>query len=103
MIGETELTVGNIRNSHIYLRHFIHKFPSDAIGGSNATQAASRKVRVDWGGASAIDTDLDGDKKFFRSRSWIRMFFERFSAKAGDRVQVIETSPYRYRLELIST
>lgn len=102
MIGEAELTDGNIKNSHIYLRHFIHKFPSDAIGGSNATQAAPRKVRVDWGGASAIDTDLDGDKKFFRSRGWIRMFFERFGAKAGDRVQVIETSPYRYRLELIS-
>jgi len=29
------------------------------------------------------------------------MFFERHGAKAGDRVQVIETGPYRYRLELI--
>lgn len=102
-IGETELTDGNIKNFHIYLRHFIHKFPSDAIGGSNSTQAASRKVGVDWGGGSPIETDLDGDKKFFRSRGWIRMFFERFGAKAGDRVQVIETSPYRYRLELIRT
>jgi hypothetical protein len=103
LIGEAELTDGNIKNSHIYLRHFIHKFPGDAIGGSNATQAASRKVRVDWGGAFLIETDLDGDKKFFRSRSWIRMFFERFDAKAGDRVQIIETSPYHYRLELIPT
>lgn len=61
------------------------------------------RVRVDWGGAFLIETDLDGDKKFFRSRSWIRMFFERFDAKAGDRVQIIETSPYHYRLELIPT
>lgn len=100
LIGEVELTDGNINNSHIYLRSFIHKFPGDAIGGSNASQTASRKVRVDWGGATSIETDLDGEKKFFRSRGWIRMFFERHRAKAGDRVQVIETAPYRYRLEL---
>lgn len=101
LLGEVELTDGNIKNSHIYLRSFIHKFPGDAIGGSNAAQAATRKVQVDWGGASSIETDLDGDKKFFRARGWIRMFFERHGAKAGDRVQVIETGPYRYRLELI--
>lgn len=101
LIGEVELTDGNIKNSHIYLRSFIHKFPGDAIGGNNATQAASRKVRVDWGGTTSIETDLDGDKKFFRARAWIRMFFERHGAKAGDRVQVIETAPYCYRLELI--
>jgi hypothetical protein len=100
LIGETELTEGNIKHSHIYLRSFIHKFPGDTIGGSNIMKMAAKKVSVDWGGSSLIETDLDGEKKFFRSRSWIRMFFERYGAEPGDRVQVIEVRPYHYRLQI---
>ena len=100
LIGETELTEANIKHSHIYLRSFIHKFPGDTIGGSNIMKIAAKKVSVDWGGSSLIETDLDGEKKFFRSRSWIRMFFEKCGAQSGDRVQVIEVSPYHYRLQI---
>jgi hypothetical protein len=99
-IRRTELTEGNIKNNHFYLSSFIDKFPADAIGGSNAAQKAPREVVVDWGGETPVMTDIDGKKKFFRARSWIRSFFERTAACAGDVVCVEQTGPYAYRVSL---
>ena len=99
-IGTTEITQGNIDNNHIYLRSFFEEFPAYAIGGSNRASAAQREIAVDWGGAVVVMTDLDGQKKFFRKRSWIREFFERHSVRAGDMVTVEEVAPYRYRVAL---
>ncbi|RMF10406.1 MAG: hypothetical protein D6763_05795 [Alphaproteobacteria bacterium] len=98
LIGTTEITQGNIDNSHIYLRGFFEKFPADAIGGSNRASAASRKIAVDWGGGTVVMTDLDGTKRFFRKRGWIREFFERHGVRAGDKVTVEEIAPYTYRV-----
>ncbi len=99
-IGTTEITQGNIDNNHIYLSSFFEKFPADAIGGSNRALAAQREIAVDWGGAAVIMTDLDGQKKFFRKRGWIREFFERHGVRAGDMVTVEEVAPYSYRVAL---
>ena len=99
-LGTTEITQGNIDNSHIYLRSFFEKFPADAIGGSNRASAARREIAVDWGGGAVVMTDLDGTKRFFRKRSWIREFFERHGARAGDVVTVEEVAPYSYRVAL---
>jgi DNA polymerase-3 subunit epsilon len=99
-IGTTEITQGNIDNNHIYLRSFFERFPADAIGGSNRASAAQREIAVDWGGATVVMTDLDGQKKFFRKRAWIREFFERHGARAGDVVAVEEVAPYSYRVAL---
>jgi DNA polymerase III epsilon subunit-like protein len=99
-IGTTEITQGNINHSHIYLRGFFEKFPADAIGGSNRASAAQREIVVDWGGATIVMTDLDGEKKFFRKRGWIREFFERHGVRAGDMVTVEEVAPYSYRVAL---
>lgn len=99
-LGTTEITQGNIDNSHIYLRSFFEKFPADAIGGSNRASAARREIAVDWGGGAVVMTDLDGTKRFFRKRSWIREFFERHSVRAGDVVIVEEVAPYSYRVSL---
>jgi hypothetical protein len=98
-IGTTTITQGNIDNNHIYLRSFIEKFPADAIGGSSQSLAA-REVIVDWGGDAVVQTDLDGTKKFFRKRSWVRTFFERNGAVAGDEVSIEETGSYSYRVFL---
>ena len=97
-IGTTEITQGNIDNDHIYLRSFFGKFPTDAIGGSNRASAAPREIAVDCGNGTAIMTDLDGSKRFFRKRGWIRAFFERHGARAGDMVTVEEIGPYSYRV-----
>ncbi|MBY2964300.1 hypothetical protein ELI41_21825 [Rhizobium leguminosarum] len=97
-IGESVVTQGNIDHNHIYLRDFFHRFPSDAIGGSNKTQKATRNIRVVWDGGPATTTDLDGSKKFFRARSWIRTFFAHHAVVPGDKVVVEEGEPYEYRV-----
>lgn len=99
-IGTTEITQGNIDHNHIYLRSFFEKFPADAIGGSNRASAAQREVAVDWGSNTVVMTDLDGAKKFFRKRGWIREFFERYGVRAGDMVTIEEIAPYNYRVAL---
>ena len=100
VIGTTEITQGNIDNDHIYLRGFFDKFPADAIGGSNRASAAQREIAVDWGGGTVVITDLDGTKRFFRKRGWIREFFARHGARAEDSVMVEEIAPYSYRVVL---
>lgn len=99
-IGMVEITQGNIDHSHIYLRSFFEKFPTDAIGGSNRASAAPREIAVDWGGDAVVMTDLDGAKRFFRKRSWIREFFERNDAKPGESVLVEQIGPYSYRVSM---
>lgn len=100
IIGKTTLTSGNIKNNHIYLQEFFNAFPQDVIGGSNTAAAASRTISVDWGGDKAVVTDLDGTKKLFRKRGWVRKFVERTSAVAGNTVVVEMHGPYQYRVTL---
>ena len=100
LIGEVEITEGNIANNHIYLRSFFDRFPADAIGGSNKAMRAKRDLTIEWGGAEPVQTDLDGQKRFFRARGWIGAFYQLHRAKAGDRVVVEEIAPYRYRVSL---
>lgn len=100
VIGEVEITHGNIANNHIYLRSFFDRFPADAIGGSNKATRAKRDLAIDWGGAEPVQTDLDGQKKFFRARGWIGAFYQLHSAQAGDCVVVEEIAAYHYRVSL---
>jgi DNA polymerase-3 subunit epsilon len=100
LLGQTTLTAGNINNNHIYLRDFFHVFPKEVVGGSNASSAAQQTICVDWGGNSVAVTDLDGTKKFFRKRGWVREFFERTGAIAGDVVLVQVVAPYSYKVSL---
>lgn len=99
VVGEVEITQGNIDHNHIYLRSFFDRFPADAVGGSNKAARALREISVDWG-QDIIWTDLDGSKKFFRARGWIGSFFQINKAEAGDMVVVEETEPYQYRVRL---
>jgi len=98
IIGKTTLTVGNIKNNHIYLREFFNAFPKEVIGGSNASTAARQTITVEWAGGCTAVTDLDGDKKFFRKRGWIREFFARTRAAAGDTVLVEQLGMYNYKV-----
>lgn len=100
LVGEVEITEGNIANNHIYLRSFFDRFPAEAVGGSNKSMAARRNLTIEWGGAEPVLTDLDGQKKFFRARGWIGAFYQLHQARAGDRVLVEEVAPYRYRVSL---
>lgn len=42
-LGETQLTEGNLKNNHFYLRPFLHRFPADLIGGSNKREPTFSK------------------------------------------------------------
>jgi len=44
LIGQIEITQGNIDNNHIYLRSFFDRFPEDAVGGSNRHEKAARNA-----------------------------------------------------------
>jgi hypothetical protein len=53
---------------------------------------------VEWGEGCTAVTDLDGDKKFFRKRGWVREFFARTRAAAGDTVLVEQLGLYNYKV-----
>lgn len=101
LIGEVPITQGNIDHNHIYLRSIFDTFPTDAKGGSNKASAAKKEIIIEWGGPEPVLTDLDGEKKFFRARSWIGAFYKLNRAKAGDKVRIEKTAPYRYRVSLV--
>lgn len=101
LIGMIPITQGNIDHNHIYLRSIFDRFPADAKGGSNKASVAKKAIIVDWGGPQPLQTDLDGDKKFFRARGWIGDFYRLNRAKAGDKVRIEETGPYRYRVSVV--
>jgi hypothetical protein len=76
--------------------------PEGAPSNSNTIRdGTARTAIVDWGGPSPVQTDIDGEKKFFRKRSWVRRFFADNDAEPGDRVRVEETAPYHYRVRLL--
>jgi hypothetical protein len=101
VIGRSRLTDGNINNNHFYLKAFVDRFPADALGGGNRHDAGV-PVHVDWGGGAPVSTDIAGDKKIFRSRGWVKAFFERSGAKQGDHVVITRTGPRSYRVRVES-
>jgi hypothetical protein len=100
IFGRTAITEGNLKNNHIYLRSFFDRFPSDAVGGANKSSVATTLLKVRWNGAQWQETDLDGQKLFFRSRSLVRKFFEDTGAVAGDVVEIERVDAYHYILQL---
>ncbi len=99
-LGRSTLSGGNIRNNHIKLAPVMHTFPGDVIGGSNKSEAAPRRLEIDWGGPETIMTDIDGAKSIFRSRGWVRRFFVASGAREGSIVVFTETAPYRISIRL---
>ena len=100
LIAQTQLTAGNIKNNHFYLRDHVYRFPSDLLGGSNRNAKAAKEAVIDWGGSSPAMSDIDSEKQLFRGRGWVRQFFEATDARPGDWVMVEETGPYRYKVSL---
>jgi hypothetical protein len=98
-----EISDGNIRNGHIYLRHVLNFFPADAIGGSNAGSASLKTIDVTFEPGSTIKSDIAGDKRFLRERGAVREFFEKSRAKSGDRVLISKIGPRKFRFELVRT
>lgn len=93
-----ELTQGNINNDHLYLSSVIEFFPESAIGGSNTEAQAGTLLEVHSGIEQPVLTDIAGDKKIFRKRSWVKEFFKVHELKAGDCVIIEQTDTNRYHV-----
>src|SRR6266851_1397254 len=92
------LTPGSVRNSHLPLTGILEFFPTDAVGGRSAQQAARRRVFLSFGLSDTVETDIVEGKQVFRRRGWVREFLRAHRLKAGDRVVIEEVAPYRYHL-----
>jgi hypothetical protein len=91
------VTQGNLDNNHLYLTEVIDIFPHDVFGGPDASQAAPRTVRVQWGN-EVVETDIDRTKNIFRKRGWVARFFDENRVQANDRVLMEQIEPYLYRV-----
>lgn len=87
-----ELTEGNVRNYHIYLRG-MEWLPRSTIGGSNAAETADEQLSVTFSPGRTVKTDVAGDKMIFRERGAVKDFFEKIGAVGGTRVVVELTGP----------
>ena len=81
-----EVTGGNVRNAHIYLREAIGFFPSDSIGGRNSEEAAEA-ITIRFLGEQ-VETDIDGSKWILRDRGATRRFFEKERVEEGDLILI---------------
>lgn len=99
LLGEIEITAGNLKNNHFYLRSFLDRFPKELIGGRDRPNAVLARLETD-DARFATTTDICPTHRFFRDRCWTRSFFERSGAASGDSVAVHEIGPYRYQISL---
>ncbi len=86
------LTPGSVRNSHLPLTGILEFFPTDAVGGRSAQQAARRRVFLSFGLSDTVETDIVEGKQVFRRRGWVREFLRAHRLKAGDRVVIEEVA-----------
>ena len=98
LLGEVEVTEGNLKNNHFYLRSFLHRLPDDLVGGRDLATPVMAAVEAD--GMRPTSTDICPRHRFFRDRSWTRQFFANSDAEPGDTVRVHQLAPYRYKVSL---
>ncbi|MBP1142843.1 MULTISPECIES: hypothetical protein [Pseudomonas] len=92
-----ELTQGNLNNNHLYLSNVIDFFPAESIGGPNEIELGAL-LEIHCGIAEPVFTDIAGDKKIFRKRSWVGEFFKCHALSAGSRIVIERTGDNRYHL-----
>lgn len=110
-VYESTLTPGNFtlqgKRPHIYITPFYRELPPDVFGGTTVNDPAPRSVRLEFGTlhtATFVPTDQKGrPRTFFEDRKFVREFFARTGAKAGDVVLFEEVTPYHFRLSLRTT
>ena len=94
------LTQGNLKNNHVYLGKALGLFPPEVIGGSNITESGTKVLFKYKKGTTEIcfTSDIAGDKKIIRARSWVKDFIECTGKKIGDQVIITKVSPTEYHL-----
>jgi hypothetical protein len=97
-VGVVTLTQGNLKNGHLYLTEIMALFPPSSVGGSSDAEQALQLLEVHSGIGAPVQTDIAGDKKIFRKRSWVGEFFRTHQLKAGDKVVIERTGESRYHV-----
>ncbi len=100
------VTAGNLRNSHIYITGHNDFFPDDCFGDpSLSTGRPGRLITIKVVGLrKSIETDIARDAKTgkprreFRSRTWVREFFEHHKIQPGDVLALERSGERAYRL-----
>ena len=100
LLGEIEVTQGNINNHHIYVSKLKEKFPENLRGGEKANPPVLATLEAQ--GMQPVRTDITDEKghQHFRARAWPERFFKHTDAKPGDFVRVYKLARYRYKLSL---
>lgn len=99
-----EVTAGNLRQNHLYVRSLYDFFPPDIVGGSRRNGAAGQIELILDGLNETVHTDIGRDAQtgrprgFLRCRGSLRRFYEHHNVRAGDRVVVEKISPRKFRL-----
>jgi len=83
-----EISGGNKRNHHFYLRDAQFLFPPSVIGGGNESEKADEDLTVEFVPGPTIRTDIAGDKMILRNRAAVREFFDRAAINEGDRIAI---------------
>lgn len=107
-VYESQLTPGNINNSHIYISAILaHLAPTASDAPSDAPakdKPVPKSIRLEFKDLK-VNADIPKSRhgrprKFIRAREFVQSFFERTGAVAGDIVLFEEVEPAHYRLSL---
>ncbi len=100
------VTVGNLRHSHIYINGHYDFFPSDCVGGARRSDNG-RTIDIHLDGLDqTIKTDIGRDARtgkprgFFRTRGWVRRFFEHHAVKPNTFLVLEKLSERNYHLSV---
>ncbi len=99
------VTAANLRANHLYLTGHTDFFPADCYGASSSDKPATQLLRLDVAGlAEPVWTDIPTDSKtgkprrFFRKRSWVRLFFQKHGIKPGDTIAIERMDSHHFRI-----
>lgn len=93
------LTQAAFKNNYIIvpLSQYPDFFPKDSIGGGNEKEEGKLLSIYLEGLEQEIQTDIDGNKKFFRKRSWTG-FFRHHKLNEGKEIVIEKISDYKYKI-----
>ena len=93
------LTGGNVRNSYVSVAAHMSFFPGDAVGAANSKDGVGTLLTLHFTGLpEAVQTDIAGNHKTFRSRAPWRAFVACHGLAEGDAVVIERLSAYEYRI-----
>ena len=101
-----QVTAGNLRHSHLYVNGHYDFFPPDCIGGARRSVASptidihldglNRTIRTDIG----RDANTGKPRGFFRTRGWVRQFYEHHAVRPGTLLALERIAERTYRLSV---